>query len=327
MTDRPTRPGLRARAWGPALGLLAASLFVLAPDGARAAACCVGSTSDQAARLGPCETALVGISYGADGLAGHWDSEGRLLSARSAPRLDHAFVGFFALRIDSRFQVGATMPLRLQAVAAGDLREVGVGPGDLTLFGRVEPFPNAAGAGPPLPAFGLGLVLPTGIPPEAAPGQLGAFATGRGYLAFAPSIDLERTFGKGVFRLSVDGLFSIPRPWDEDRAAPGVGWGGTVAGSFFLGVDTTLAISGGARGVSPGRFRGAPSGKASVEPWLGLGVSLGLPRFDRLGLGLRGSLPIPHIGRNTAARVLFTVTYTHVRRRPLRAPKPHGTHE
>ena len=312
---------------GAAVAPLAGLLLVwalCAPSPALAAACCVGSTSDQAARLGPCETALVGISYGAEGLAAWWDADGQLVSARSTPRLDHSFVGYFALRVDPRFQFGATMPLRLQAVAAGDLREVGIGPGDLTLFARLEPFENAAGAGPPLPAFGLGLVLPTGIPPVSAPGQLGAFATGRGYLAVAPSIDLERTFGKGVFRVTVDGLFSVPRPWDEDSRVPGVGWGAAVAGSFFLSVDTTLAVSGGARGRSAGRVRDEASGKPSVEPWLGVGVSLGMPRFDRLSLGLRTSLPIPVIGRSTSASVLFTVSYTGVRRQPLRPAGDHG---
>ena len=307
----------------PLAGLLFAWVLCASPP-AHAAACCVGSTSDQAARLGPCETALVGVSYGLEGLVARWSAGGQLVSARSTPRLDHSFVGYFALRVDPRFQLGATMPLRLQAVAAGDLREVGVGPGDLTLFARLEPFENAAGAGPPLPAFGLGLVLPTGIPPESAPGQLGAFATGRGYLALAPSVDLERTFGKGVFRITVDGLFSVPRPWDEDVRVPGVGWGAPVAGSLFVSVDTTLALSGGARGRSAGRVRGEVSGKASVEPWIGAGVSLGMPRFDRLSLGVRTSLPIPVIGRSTSATVLFSVSYTGVRRQPLRPAGDHG---
>ncbi len=298
---------------GRAFAALLLTTLLAAPATAQAAACCVGSTSDQASRLGPCERVLLGVGYSLELPAAEWDAVGDL-HRPAAPRVVHRFSGVTALRVDDRFQFGFAMPLVLQAVSVGDRVEAGGGPGDLRAWLRVEPRPGVIGPGPPVAGLGFALVLPTGIPPEQAPGGLGAGGTGAGYLGLAPSFDIEKQGARGLIRLSVDGTFSVPRPWEDRVNAPGVALGADVSGAFFVDWRTTIAISGGARVRTPGWFDGKVTGRGGVEPWLGVGASFGVRGFDRLSVGLRTSLPVPRIGRSMPVSVLASVTWAHVRR-------------
>lgn len=296
-----------------ALAAVLLALTLATPASASAAACCVGATSDQAARLGACERLLVGVGWSLDLPFAGWDSSGGLHRPPDV-RVAHRFSGLAAFRVDDRLQVGVAMPLLLQGIVVGERVAFGAGPGDLRTWMRLEPLPPGYGPGPPIPAFGFALALPTGIPPEQALGSLAAGATGTGYLGLAPSIDFERQGGKGLIRVAFDGLFSLPRPWEERVNAPGVVFGGDVSGAIFVDWKTTLSVSGGARVRTPGWFDGKPTGRGGVEPWLAVGGSFNVRAFDRLSVGLRSSLPVPGVGRSTAASVMLSVGYAHVRR-------------
>lgn len=61
-----------------AAGSLAVALLAALPADARAAACCVGSTSPFPIRVGECEKVVAGFSAGHERALGRWDRDGAL---------------------------------------------------------------------------------------------------------------------------------------------------------------------------------------------------------------------------------------------------------
>ncbi len=294
-----------------ALAAVIVVVAVGAPVPARAAACCVASTTDQVGVLGPKEKWLLGAGYSLEGKLGEWDLTGRLVPVGESPRTLHVFSGTAALRVDRVMQIGASLPFAIQAVRFGDQVTVGAGLGDVRTWVRLEPWETGYGKGPPIPAFGFGLSLPTGIPPEQSPDAFGAGATGTGYLALRPSIEVARSFEKGVFRAAVDAVLPLTRPWVTGVSVPGVGWGVSLSGGIFTTSRSTLALSGGVQGRTAGLRDGDRSGKASVEPWASVGLNLAPWAANRISLGLRSSLFVPRIGRATQGSVTLGVTVVH----------------
>ncbi len=300
----------------PASAALSALLLLVAlPGAASAAACCIGSVGASGARLGPCETIRLGGSWTLDALAGSWRQDGSLNPASSSGRVDQRFVAEGRFRVDDRFQVGFAMPIVLSARRVLDDAELGAGPGDLTLSLRLEPAVEPI-APAPQPAFGLDVLLPTGVPQHAAQGVTGAWATGAGHLAFTPSLWLGRTFGKGSFEVVGDATFSAPSPADGGRAIPGIAWSATALGGLFVHHSTTLSVSLGLRGRSPGWVGGKAAGTPSVEPRVGVGAAFKVGRDLRLLVGVAGSLPIPQLGRSSDATIGGTLGLAWLTRKP-----------
>ena len=115
-------------------------------------------------------------------------------------------------------------------------------------------------------------------------------------------------------------LFALPRPGDARRAVPGVVWDVRVAGSVFVTPVVTLGLSGGLNGRTPGRVGDRAAGVDSVEPWTSVGVTVRGRSWDRIGFGVRTSVPIPGLARSDEATVTATVTVSHVRRGALPTP-------
>lgn len=272
----------------------------------------MGSVSDQAGLLGPLEDVIGTVGYSVEVGLAEWDQDGELHAA-GLTRVVHRLSGAVAWRIDPAAQFGVTMPVLIQGVRAGPLRGAGSGPGDLRTWITFEPA-GRLDAPPLKPRITLAIVAPTGIPPEQAQQALAADATGSGYLRIAPSFDLEKPLGDGVLRVSIDGSFAVPRPWSATGDLPGVGIGASLSGVAFLTSGLTLAWAGGVLARTPGWYRGSVAGLPSYEPWSSVGVSFSGHRFDRVGVGLRGSLPIPKIGHSAPATVTLSVTYAHVER-------------
>jgi len=295
----------------------AAVLLAATPDVASAAACCVGSTSSEFGRLGPCDTLSVGAAWSLEAHVGSWTLDGDLASGGDTRRLIHTWTGALGVRPVRPLQLGVAMPLVVQGRRIGDLEEVGGGPGDLRAWAWVEPFEDLPGEdAAPFPEVGLSFVFPTGIPTEVA-GGLGAGATGAGWFSVGPGFRLGRTLVKGALHGSGSILFSAPRPGDTKRVVPGAAWSLSFTGSVFLPPRTILGIVGGASGRTPGLVGDRWAGVASVEPWVGVSWTIRARGWDRVAFGLRGSLPIPKLGRSNDATVTFVVAVNHVRRGAL----------
>lgn len=295
------------------LALGAALLLLGSMSSAWAGACCVGTTSSQLGRLGPCEKVAAGLGYSLEALLGSWSNRGELRGPGDDRRLTHSLIGLIALRPDRRFQFGLSMPFLLQGKQLGAKGGVGGGPGDMNLWLSVEPFEDlGARRAPPVPMFGLQVRLPTGIPLDRAPGMTGAGATGAGHLALGPGLRVEKTFAKGALYLAGEAMFSLPRPDALAAPLPGVAWSASASGAFFVRADRTVSLSGGMTGISPALSHGRPTGRASHEPWLGLGLTVTPRRGHRWTFGLRHGLPVPALGRNQEGTLLFSVTGTRV---------------
>ncbi len=297
--------------------LAGASLLLLlaVPSSARAGACCVGSTTSEAGRLGPCEFFSAGIGTGVEARMGAWSRKGDF-RVGSDSRLTIRWTGSLAVRPSRTMQLGISLPVLLQGKRVGDLDGVGGGPGDTTIWTALEPFEDSpVPAAIPLPDFGLAVTLPTGIPVQASTAPVGAGATGTGHMVVTPSMRVGRSGFKGSLYGGVS--FALPLPRPGSLVLPGAGWEVALAGAWYAKTDLSLSLSGGLRGLTPGRVEGRAAGAPSLEPWLGAGMAISTKREGRVTLGVSHSIPAPLIGRSKEATVLFSLSVAYVtKRRP-----------
>lgn len=288
----------------------------LLPAVAQAGACCVGSTTAEGGRLGPCEFLTVGVATSLDARVGSWSRSGELHTGSDA-RVTHRWVGSAAVRPDRRVQVGVSVPFLLQWKRVSDVDGLGAGPGDTTIWATLEPFEDTpAPANAPLPDFGFALTLPTGVPVGAGETPVGSGATGSGHLVLTPSFRLGRSGFRGSLFGSASLGLSTPKP--GGTKVPGAAWELALAGAWFARNDLSLSVSGGFRGLTPGVVNGRSAGSPSLEPWLGAGLALATRHEGRVTLGLRHSIPAPGIGRSQEVTVLFTLGVAYVtKRRPM----------
>jgi len=296
-----------------AFSLFVAMLLTASSPGvADASACCIGSTSSQAGRLGRCEALAVGVGLSTEGVVGSWTSRGDFSLVRNHRDITHRLIGLFALRPTRKLQFGLSIPLVLQARSIDALTEVGGGPGDLNMWVRFEPFEDTLKI-LPVPSFSLLITAPTGIPLDKAKGSLGTGATGTGHWAFGGAVAFEQTIVRGGLEFGAEARASTPRRVDGHRRSPGVAWQGYGSGSYFLRPDVTLSWSGGVRGLTPGWIEGRSAGTNSIEPFIGFTGAFKVGGTDRLTIGLRSSLPIPKLGLSDQATVSISMTYTHIK--------------
>ncbi len=290
-------------------------LLLAVPSPARAGACCVGSTTSESGRLGPCEFFSAGIATGVEARMGAWNRKGAFRVGADS-RLTFRWTGALAVRPSRKMQLGISLPVLLQGKRVSDVEGVGGGPGDTTIWTSVEPFEDSPiPMAIPLPDFGFAVTLPTGIPVEASTAPVGAGATGTGHMVLSPSMRLGRSGFKGSVFGSVG--FALPLPKPGSTAVPGAGWAVTLAGAWYAKTDLSLSLAGGLRGITPGRVDGRTAGAPSLEPWLGAGMAITTKPEGRVTLGVSHSIPAPLIGRSKEATVLFSVNVAYVtKRRP-----------
>jgi|GEM_PF-3534404 len=296
--------------------VLALGWTALSPGSASAAACCVGGTTSELGRLGPCEFFTVGLGTSFEGRIGSWSRSGELRQGNDR-RITQRLIGSMAVRPTRHIQFGVSFPMLFQWKRVGGMHGVGGGPGDTTVWSTLEPFQDtSAPSSAPMPEFGLSLTLPTGIPLEAKTAPVGAGATGTGYFVVTPSMRLGRTFlGGSLFGTASVGL-AIPRV--GAKLVPGASWEVALAGAWFAQRDVSMSVSGGVRGLTAGLVHGETAGTGSLEPFLGAGVALTTRNEGRVTLGMRHSIPLPAIGRSQEATVLFVVNVAYVTKsRPL----------
>ena len=140
--------------------IIAASSLLLS-GAAHAGACCVGATATVPTRLGECENWLMGMGVQAETTTGRWQSDGQLSSSTMT---DDAIITTLAgaWRWDREGQLFATLPMRLNHRAAGDLSELGGGLSDLRAGVIWDPIEEKASSWLPVPVLTIGARLPTG---------------------------------------------------------------------------------------------------------------------------------------------------------------------
>ncbi len=287
-------------------GLLVALLVALSAGEAFGAACCVLAAPGRSGRLPEKEVVGVLASYGFESRPGAWTAQGDLNFAQSDLQLTHSLTTQVMVRPSRVFQASLSLPLMLNTHRIADEVSVGGGPGDLQITTRFEPV--AVGGwlkAPPLPGLGISVTLPTGVPTHRA--SSGTAVTGTGYVAISPSFSLDKALDRGAFGVDLSGTFSLPRPGDETRTLPGIGFAGSLFGAFYASTKATVTASIGMRGSSAGWRSGKSTGGPQLEPIGGLGLVLEPRRLSRLVLGLQGSVPIPKLGLRRAVSVSFNL--------------------
>lgn len=170
---------------------------------AHAGACCVGATSTVPTRLGECEGWLMGMGVQAETTTGMWQSDGQLSQSSMT---DDAIITTLAgaWRWDREGQLFATLPMRLNHRAAGDLSELDGGVGDLRAGVIWDPIDEHASSWRPVPVLTLGARLPTGRDWRDAERQLQTDVTGLTGTALIGVLTAERTMGRTPWSLGVD---------------------------------------------------------------------------------------------------------------------------
>ncbi len=286
--------------------LLVALLLLLPAGEALASACCVLAAPGRSGRLPEKEVFGTLLSYGFESQPGVWTAQGDLHFAQSDLQLTHSLTPQVMVRPNRVFQASLALPLMLNTHRIADEVSVGGGPGDLEITARFEPI--AVGGwlkAPPLPGLGLSLTLPTGTPTHRA--ATGTAVTGTGYMALSPFFSLDKALDRGAFGVDVSGTFSLPRPGDETRTLPGIGFAGSLFGAFYASTKATVTATIGLRGSSAGWRGGKSSGGPQLEPIGGVGLVLEPRKLSRLVLGMQGSVPIPKLGLRRAVSVSFNL--------------------
>lgn len=187
--------------------IVVAALCLLAPRLARAQACCAAAGLVAPARLRSYEDYAVGI-------------QGRVRSVEGAFNEYDAYTGngpadsewdleqdlFAVARVLGRGQVALVIPYLQTRRAVSGLREWGQGIGDVTASARYDFLRAGERRIIPGLALLLGVLVPTGTPPESSGGLLGAGATGQGSYQGTIGVGVEQAFEP--YFVTINALFT-----------------------------------------------------------------------------------------------------------------------
>lgn len=271
-----------------AAGSLAVALLAALPADARAAACCVGSTSPFPIRVGECEKVVAGFSAGHERALGRWDRDGALADVGVPESAVLADLGV-GVRFNRRLQVAAILPVRANARVGEDGALWGGGVGDASALLTWDPMEEKA-MGPPTPVFTAAVRMPTGRDWTEAEGALMEDVTGLPNPAATLGVALERSIGQVPWMVGVDGVLGVTRTHDIQ---PGV----TVSGSVGRYLGTSWSLLGSA---SWSANWAATDGSADMvaRPRVGARVVYGQRLRYRAWLGTDWDLPVPGLGRS-----------------------------
>lgn len=176
-------------------------MILLLVASARAASCCLPSTTAFPLVLAGCERWGAGVSLAGTERLGGWSWDGRIVSDATYDR--RAFeLGVAGLaRVVGPLQVGVSVPVGVEQVRAGSVSEVALGPGDLAVQAIV--LPEWAAGARLRPSTGMDLRVPLGI---VEPGALAAVATD-GW-SFGASAALELAHGDGAAAVAIGARYA-----------------------------------------------------------------------------------------------------------------------
>jgi hypothetical protein len=150
-------------------------------------------------RLAPSEEASAAVVSTLQDVRGHYDAEGRYVSADGARDRELRVEARAMTKLGRSVQVGAIVPWLRTVRSFGDSSGSGSGIGDITLLGRYD-FVRVGGEdGLPGIAFTFATALPTGRSAEHARDALGADTTGLGTWEVRPGVAIEKSWWTGWF--------------------------------------------------------------------------------------------------------------------------------
>lgn len=183
-------------------------LALATEETAWAQACCVAPGAAGVTRLASEESALAGLDARAQTSVGTLDASGRYRSSRTRDlALEQRLFG--TIRVLSRGQVAATVPIVETVKGSETASAAGGGVGDVQLSTRWD----LVYSGEAWPGLALlaGVSAPTGRPAERAEDSLGAGATGTGTTQGWGGLAIERIRGPWLYGGSVLVTMRAPR--------------------------------------------------------------------------------------------------------------------
>jgi hypothetical protein len=289
--------------WTFASACCAALLLASAPREAAAQACCGGPTAFAPARLAPHEDALVGLMFKGSSAFGTFDA-GRRFAASPAGTaeadLEQDLVA--AVRVLHQAQLSMVLPMvetwrRVPGLseASGDLGDLQLGARwDFTLAGERRILPGIAVL--------LGVVAPTGHPPEDATKPLATDATGTGAWQISPALALEQAYGPWLVNLTGSLTWRSARTARDIHSQQGIAFTTAATGAYVFHNQAVIALGATYTAALDAQVDGAAvpdSGRASTR----LALSGGLPFAGgwRIQGMLFGDLPVRWLGYNQPA--------------------------
>jgi hypothetical protein len=265
---------------------------LLAPHTAHAAACCTGNTSTAPTVVGECERAAIGFTAGAETAVARWDDRGQVVAATLD---DDALIGTLAagLRLHRRWQVGGSLPTRVQHKGSDTLDAWGAGVGDARLGLLWDP-QEELGDGPPVPLVGLGARLPTGRAWDASQGVMMEDVTGLPGAALSASVGVERSLDPWPWSVALTGELGVSGPTKDAGATASASLG------RYLSSRASLAAT-----LAHTRARAdlAAAGTGTARTTAGLRLVTGRPLRWRAWAAVGGDLPAPYLGKESVAQL------------------------
>lgn len=278
--------------------LTTATLFALvATSPAQAGACCVGSTSVVPARLGECETWVVGLSSTGQRSVGRWDAEGAVVpsSLQDEALTTELFGGW---RWTREAQLGLSVPTLINRKGVGEDEVWGSGLGDTRISGLWDPLDELPRGVDgirawPVPIVQAGLRLPTGRTWEEAEGDLFEDVTGRPGTGLIVAAGLERTLDRTPWSLNLGGELSPDGEHLHGVLGMDASLGHTLGRSFSLSARASHQQT---------RVFGEEGG-ATRRSSVGISAVHGVPLRTRSWLSLDADLPVPGLGQDNLRAV------------------------
>lgn len=264
----------------------AALALLLSAPVAQAGACCTGNMSALPTQVGECERGTLGVGVLFESTQARWDSSGRLAPA-SVQEEAWQLTGAGAIRLNRQWQLGASVPIRVNHLAAGETQVWGGGPGDAVVSALWDPMEEGQRA---VPLVTLAVRVPTGTSPAEAHGALFQDVTGLAGPALTLTAAADRTLGKVPWNVGV-------RVEGSKRPA--------VSGSASVGlyVGNAWTVSAGVTHLrrwspAPGGWGHTHTTDASVR------VITGAPVAWRAWVQGGAGVPLPGAGHSAPIRVL-----------------------
>jgi hypothetical protein len=245
------------------------------------------------------EDALIGAQLRVTNIYGSFDPSGHYVSPRGARELDFEEDIAGAVRVLSRGQIAALVPLVETYRRVPTAHQFGGGIGDIGLSARYDFTLSGASLTIPGIAALASITFPTGRRPESASPPLAADATGIGSFEGWLGLALEQTFGHALVNLTGQAGVRSARTIDDHREQDGPGFIVSTAAGAFTDGGSVLAFSASYTAHLRTTLDGEPVAD-SAHSFVRLGLLGGYALTDvwRMQGGLFFDPPIPHFGRN-----------------------------